>query len=189
MIDAVRPDLRGTELWARVERHFHELHGPGFGPVAEVAVDGDRAPVVALGRAAARCSTGDVELEDGAWRPVGDVMEAALVALALRLGLDPDEDRAHRPDLRRYPFDPQRRRMSVVAGRPDGSGAELLVKGGPDAVLGRCRGDTAAARAEVERRPRRRRRPSRCWRWRSLNTAPPARVPPPGGPRAVASDR
>ncbi|MFZ4519347.1 MAG: cation-translocating P-type ATPase [Microthrixaceae bacterium] len=127
------------------------LHGPGFGPVAEVAVDGDRAPVVALGRAAARCSTGDVELEDGAWRPVGDVMEAALVALALRLGLDPDEDRAHRPDLRRYPFDPRRRRMSVVAGRPDGSGAELLVKGGPDAVLGRCRGDTAAARAEVER--------------------------------------
>ncbi len=35
MIDAVRPDVRGTELWARVERHFHELHGPGFGRPTE----------------------------------------------------------------------------------------------------------------------------------------------------------
>lgn len=35
MIDAVKPDLRGTDLWARVERHFLELHGPGFGRVGE----------------------------------------------------------------------------------------------------------------------------------------------------------
>ncbi len=35
MIDAVRPDLRGTALWDRVERHFLELHGPGFGRAGE----------------------------------------------------------------------------------------------------------------------------------------------------------
>lgn len=35
MIDALRPDLRTTELWARVERHFHELYRPGFGRAGE----------------------------------------------------------------------------------------------------------------------------------------------------------
>lgn len=35
MIDAVRPDMRDTDLWHRVERHFLELYGPGFGEVGE----------------------------------------------------------------------------------------------------------------------------------------------------------
>jgi dipeptidyl aminopeptidase/acylaminoacyl peptidase len=37
MIDAVRPDLRGTPLWARVEEHFRSLHEPGFGAPCEPA--------------------------------------------------------------------------------------------------------------------------------------------------------
>ncbi len=129
------------------------VHGPGFGPVAEVAVEGERAAVVTLASAAARCSTGDVRAADGDWEPVGDTMEAALVALAVRMGLDPDGDRARRPDLRRYPFDPRRRRMSVVVARSDGGGSELLVKGAPDSVFERCVDPAALepARAEVER--------------------------------------
>ena len=35
MIDAVRPDMRGTDLWDRVERHFLDLYGPGFGRMGE----------------------------------------------------------------------------------------------------------------------------------------------------------
>src|SRR5690606_34714671 len=56
-----------------------------------------------------------------------------LDVFARRLGIDTDEDRrAHRPAVR-FPFDPRRRRMSVVV---DG---EVVVKGAPDAVLPLCR--------------------------------------------------
>jgi magnesium-transporting ATPase (P-type) len=72
-------------------------------------------------------------------------MEAALVTLATRLGLDPEADRSARPDRARHPFDPHRRRMSVVVGD------ELLVKGAPDAVLPRCTAATAGAEAELDR--------------------------------------
>lgn len=34
-IDALRPDLRGTTIWQRVEEHFRTLHGPSFGRPAD----------------------------------------------------------------------------------------------------------------------------------------------------------
>lgn len=119
--------------------------GPGYGPEADVRVDGPEEPVCELALAAARCSTGAVHLVDGRWEPVGDPMEAALVALAHRLGLNPEADRRDRPDRRRYPFDPRRRRMSVVIGD------ELLVKGAPETVLPRLAGGAHAAGDQVER--------------------------------------
>jgi magnesium-transporting ATPase (P-type) len=59
-------------------------------------------------------------------------MEAALDALARRVGIDRDDDARDTPETRRFPFDARRRRMSIVAGD------QLLVKGAPDAVLPRC---------------------------------------------------
>ncbi|MEZ5271479.1 MAG: HAD family hydrolase [Ilumatobacteraceae bacterium] len=92
--------------------------------------------------AGARCATGYVYEEGGAWLAHGDPTEAAIDAFARRLGLDTDADRRDRPETARFPFDHHRRRMSVVV---DG---EVLVKGAPDAVLPRC-SDAATARAEV----------------------------------------
>jgi magnesium-transporting ATPase (P-type) len=56
-------------------------------------------------------------------------MEAALHALAHRVGAEPAQPDAEHA---RFPFDPRRRRMSVVAG------GRVLVKGAPDAVLPLC---------------------------------------------------
>lgn len=133
-----------SEVWT--PDAVSRIHGPGYGPAAEVVTDGPGAPARELARAAARCSTGAVREADGRWEPVGDPMEAALVALAHRVGLDPEADRVSRPDRARFPFDPRRRRMSVVADD------EVLVKGAPDAVLpllGRRPGDTAARAHEA----------------------------------------
>ena len=80
---------------------------------------------------------GRVVLSDGEWVAHGDPMEAAVDALARRLDVGGD-----RPPQERFPFDPRRRMMSVVA---DGS---VLVKGAPDAVLLRC-GPVPAAAAEA----------------------------------------
>ncbi len=70
-------------------------------------------------------------------------MEVALHVLALRAGVDVEQDERIRPVRRRLPFDPVRRRMSVVL---DG---ELVVKGAPDVVLPRCREADAAAAASL----------------------------------------
>ncbi|MEV4800359.1 cation-transporting P-type ATPase [Nonomuraea sp. NPDC049421] len=61
-------------------------------------------------------------------KPVGDPMEVALHVEALRLGAEADDE-----VTARFPFDPLRRRASVVAG------GRLHLKGAPDTVLPLCR--------------------------------------------------
>lgn len=130
------------------------IDGEGYGPDAAIrrpsVGDGVAATSVdpgagarALALAAVRCSTGYTEHVGGAWRAHGDPMEAAIDALARRLGVDTDADRRDtHPDLR-FPFDPRLRRMAVVLAD------EVIVKGAPDAVLALC-GDDPAAHAEVD---------------------------------------
>jgi magnesium-transporting ATPase (P-type) len=105
------------------------LHGNGYEPTGTVnglpaAVD----QVRELASSAKRCSpAAHVRQHDNRWLPVGDPMEVALHVLAARLGVDgPSEDAV------RFPFDPRRRRSSVV----DSDGVQ--VTGAPDSVLPLC---------------------------------------------------
>jgi calcium-translocating P-type ATPase len=106
----------------------------GLSPTGDVAVSGEVASIEALALAAARCGSGYVVEVDGRWVAHGDPMEAAVDVLARRLQVDIDADRRARPEHARFPFDPRRRRMSVVI---DGV---AIVKGAPDAVLPLCHG-------------------------------------------------
>jgi magnesium-transporting ATPase (P-type) len=116
------------------------IDAPGYEPSAPVVLSTPDAgsAMQALARAAVRCSVGYVHQVDGEWRAHGDPMEAALDAFARRLGIDTDADRAHHRASGRFPFDPRRRRMSIVI---DG---EVLTKGAPDAVVPLC-ADAAGA--------------------------------------------
>jgi magnesium-transporting ATPase (P-type) len=81
-----------------------------------------------LAVSAVRCSpTAHVRRHEGRWLPVGDPMEVALHVLAARIGVD-----VLSAEAVRYPFDPHRRRSSVV----DVDGVH--VTGAPDAVLPLC---------------------------------------------------
>ncbi|MBL8774316.1 MAG: cation-transporting P-type ATPase [Acidimicrobiales bacterium] len=118
-----------------------EVDGVGYEPVGQVRDEGQASrerAVVAAGAAVA-CSTGYAVERGGEWVTQGDPMEVALDVVARRLGVDTEPIRATAPD-RIFPFDPRRRRMSVVR---DGW---VLVKGAPDAVLPRC-----AAPADAQR--------------------------------------
>jgi magnesium-transporting ATPase (P-type) len=110
------------------------IDGIGYEPRAAVVLsDPDAArELERLAVAATRCSSGYTFQDAGTWKPHGDPMEAALDALARRMGFDTDADRAHRTVEARFSFDPRRRRMSLVI---DGV---VLVKGAPDAVLALC---------------------------------------------------
>lgn len=108
-----------------------DLSGPGYGPDAVVTgSDAARRAASAAATIAATASTGALEVRDGSWRPVGDPMEGALIASAHRLAGTPAIPSS--PIRARFPFDPIRRRMSVLT--EDG----LAVKGAPDAVRAVC---------------------------------------------------
>ncbi len=110
------------------------IDGIGYQPVATVTCE-SQATMDALrvmAAAAVYCSTGRIEEVDGAWRPRGDPMEAALDAFAQRVGAEAVGDTADLPRIK-FPFDARRRRMSVVVGN------QILVKGAPDTVLPICR--------------------------------------------------
>ena len=132
-----RNEMAVVAVWTPVGEA--SVVGEGYEPVGEVrAESGSAREAVSLAAGTAVvCSTGRLVSRDGRWVPQGDPMEVAIDVLARRLGVEVDHLRASLPD-RVFPFDPRRRRMSVVR---DGW---LLVKGAPDAVLPRC---TAPGRA------------------------------------------
>jgi Ca2+-transporting ATPase len=86
-------------------------------------------------RAAALASTADLVEEDGGLRVAGDPVDGAfLLELAARGEPDP---RRGAERIREIPFDPERKRMTVVY--REGETARVLVKGAPEELLVRSR--------------------------------------------------
>ncbi len=111
------------------------IMGEGYAPVG--IVDGDPEAIVAaieLSITAVTTGQGRVDFDGTSWSAVGDPMEAAIDALARRLTRSATAPVPREPVLRRYAFDPVRRRESVV------TATMLMVTGAPDAVLPRCPG-------------------------------------------------
>ena len=133
-----RNEMNVVEVWTT--SGSVAIAGDGYAP--DAVVDGEpdaRERARAAAGAAVACVQGRVAHRDGAWVPVGDPMEAALDALARRLG-DARADE-HVDARRRFAFDPIRRRSSVLT--PDA----LLVMGASDSILPRCVDATGAAEA------------------------------------------
>lgn len=103
----------------------HEITGSGYEPHAEIVGDQDPA-LAAAALAGVRCVTGRAVERDGDWVAVGDPLEAALHALALRVDV-PVED----VDVRR-PYTTERMVSSAL------HRGEVAVLGAPEAVLARC---------------------------------------------------
>jgi calcium-translocating P-type ATPase len=117
------------EAWAPGASAHSEV--AGYEPSASVVCTGDRTAIDTLALAARVCSDGYVFEEKGVWVAHGDPMEAAIDVFARRLAVaDPVPSLG--AVLNRFPFDPVRRRMSVM------TRSGLVVKGAPDSVLGLC---------------------------------------------------
>ncbi len=135
-----RNELQAVEVWT--PRGTARVQGDGYAPEGTLQVDTNVFPALReLALAAARCADGRAVLRDGRWVPEGDPLDVALRVLAVRVGIDLQADEAARPLTRRYAFDPQRRRTSVVVGD------RLVVKGAPETVLPLCRTQDKASDA------------------------------------------
>ena len=134
-----RNQMAVVEVWTPLGTAT--IEGVGYEPAAVVSVrpdgkadaEGLRDHLLALALAGERCSNGYAHQREGVWQAHGDPMEAAIDVFARRLGADTDGDRATITIDARFPFDPRRRRMSIV------TGGQVLAKGATDALLPVCR--------------------------------------------------
>jgi magnesium-transporting ATPase (P-type) len=91
------------------------------------------------------CNDAELARAGDTWRVNGDPMEGALLALAMKAGLDPALVRGQWPRLDEIPFDAAHRFMATLHRSPSGE-AIIFLKGAAEALLER-----AAAPADAER--------------------------------------
>jgi len=96
-------------------------------------------PALALARAAVICNEGGLFQEpDGQWVFQGDAMDVALLALAYKLGMNPDHIRNEIELIAEVPFEPAQRYAAVYYRHEDTIG--VAVKGALEVILPYCTG-------------------------------------------------
>ena len=132
-----------------------EVTGSGYAPEGEFLRDGKAAVTIEgepalteIVRGACLCNDAGLRRTEAGWAVDGDPMEGALVSLAMKAGMDPQELRRRFCRVDEIPFDAQHRFMASLHHTPEG-GAILYVKGAPEQVIAMC----ATERAPPEERP------------------------------------
>jgi magnesium-transporting ATPase (P-type) len=121
---------------------FLRVTGEGYAPEGAVtdgdvrlaAADDPRLADVAL--CALLCNDAGLSETPKGWAVAGDPMEGALIAFALKAGLDAASGRAARPRRDVLPFDAAHRLMATLNDGPEGPA--LWVKGAPEPLLAAC---------------------------------------------------
>jgi magnesium-transporting ATPase (P-type) len=127
-----RNEMSVTEAWTPMGRAV--IDGSGYDPSGVVRADADVLPSLKeLACAAALHVNGKPLLRDGRWVAQGNPLEVALDVFARRVHADAEIEQAMTwPVVRRFPFDPRRRRMSIIVG------TLVIVRGAPEAVFEQC---------------------------------------------------
>ncbi|HEX2333049.1 MAG TPA: HAD-IC family P-type ATPase [Burkholderiales bacterium] len=135
--------LTRNEMTARrvvTAEHEGAVSGAGYAPegnIEAVGHDDDAACVASampLIRCGVLCNDAQLRKRDGVWTVEGDPMEGALIALAMKAGLNAEHVRAEWPRLDEVPFDAAYRFMATLHRGPDGQ-TMLFVKGAPEELL------------------------------------------------------
>jgi magnesium-transporting ATPase (P-type) len=142
---AVRVFVPGREL---------RVTGTGYAPEGGFH-EGDRlldpqadAALSAIAHCARLCNDARIAQDEaGGWQLVGDPTEGALLALAHKAGLDPDDTGRRFPRLDEVPFESDRRWMATL--HHDHAGRRfVLLKGAPERVLALCTHELGGGRPD-----------------------------------------
>jgi len=120
-----------------------EVEGVGYAPEGGFTIDGsdtdptERGDVREMLRIGLLCNDAEVTNKDGEWQPEGDPMEAALIVLAHKAGLDRETEAKDNPRTDAIPFASERRYMATL--HHDHAGHHFVyVKGAPERLLDMC---------------------------------------------------
>lgn len=135
--------LTRNEMTARrivTAQHELSVSGTGYAPegaLEAVGHDDDAAAVAAaapLVRCGLLCNDAHLRRHGEAWTVEGDPMEGALIALAMKGGLNPEHARGEWTRVDEIPFDAGHRFMATLQRGPGGE-AVAFVKGAPEKLL------------------------------------------------------
>ena len=121
-----------------------EISGAGYEPHGKLLLGGHEVDptdsmLSDLARAAVLCNDAHLRLtEREGWIVDGDPMEGALIAFAIKAGVDPQLTRGQFPRSDEIPFDARHRLMATLHNVAGGDGL-LYVKGAPERLLELCR--------------------------------------------------
>ncbi|MFP4633732.1 MAG: cation-translocating P-type ATPase [Candidatus Aenigmatarchaeota archaeon] len=125
------------------DEEFFEVTGLGYEPEGEMIRDNgepveeeDIQRMDFMFRAATMASEGDIHPPDENnpnWYPMGDPTEAALVTLSEKMGVHSPEEDEKVPELKQFPFDSERKRMSSLREFQDRD--VVTIKGAVESIL------------------------------------------------------
>ncbi len=135
-----------------------EIDGVGYEPEGEIrGHSGTLEPasdrlVMDLCRTAALCNDAEIRKSGEAWICNGDPMEGALVALAIKAGLDVDRLRGEHRRRHEIPFEAEQRYMATLQEGEAGDDL-ILIKGAPERIFDLCSQErTAEGSRPIDRR-------------------------------------
>ncbi len=135
--------MSAVEAW--MPQGSLSFQSSGYDPTSPISVEEHLlVPLRELALAASIHASGKAVLRNGQWSSEGNPLEVALEVLARRLGWNIEAEEAAHPIRRRYPFDPIRRRMSLVFD------SQTIVRGAPEAVLALCNNAAPAQQAVLQ---------------------------------------
>jgi magnesium-transporting ATPase (P-type) len=125
-------EMSVVEAWTPKGRA--SIEGLGYDPSGTVHAEPELLSLLKeLALSAALYSNGRAVSHEGHWVAHGNPLEVSLDVFARRLKVDVQAEEKISPPVRRFPFDPRRRCMSVIVGD------RAIVRGAPEAVMERCR--------------------------------------------------
>ena len=126
----------------------YHVTGKGYEPDGVITDDHDKplakaalAELELLLSSAAMASNARISMPDeqhSTWYTVGDPTEGALITLAIKGGLHPDQLDTRYPEIKEFSFDSARKRMSSLRRYGPKKQLHLFVKGAPESILERC---------------------------------------------------
>ena len=124
-----------------VDHRRYEVQGEGYAPDGAVCENSqpvhDLPLIEQLGRAALLCNDAVLHKKAALWQVDGDPMEGALLAFAVKAGMDMDNDRQQWRRVDVIPFDARHRFMATLNHDHDNH-QTVFVKGAPEQILAMC---------------------------------------------------
>ena len=121
-----------------------KVTGDGYAPTGEFHCEDEaqiatEPEVTLLLQGAVLCNDALLQ-QDKEWKIIGDPTEGALLSLAGKADIFQKELDEKMSRMGEFPFNSERKRMSVMVDNPDGSSPYLMfTKGSPELILERCR--------------------------------------------------